>query len=368
MEFAYAFYRGASGFALAIAGLSLLVEPGAKGVKFPFGMLFISLGALFLLSWSSERYLPPEWIDDAIVIAAVFAISQSLFEITLYLFGDEAVAGSRKIVYRIGAAWSAFLWLASRLDPVIGLAPIARSVEDGREIGPLRFVASIAIYLWPIAMSVASLLAGKRRPRDYPTGPGPTRAILGGVVAVFGILMIVGLSLLVSSRSMYRAGHAALQTLMLAWFLFFKARPDAFKVARREIEKRHKQLSVIGQAEATVLAEKLARLAGTGGICTDPSLDVRKLARALKTPEYRVSAFLNSRLGRSFPDWLNDRRIGRVRELLETKPGLGVLEAAVEAGYSSKTVFNRQFRARVGMSPTEYRDSLLARARTDSPK
>lgn len=357
-EVAYVFYRGASGLALIVAGLSLLVEPGGKGVKTPFGVLFVSVGALFLLSWSSGLRLPPAWLDDAIMIAAVFAISQALFEITLYLFGDEAVRGSRRTIYLFGAAWSALLWLASRLDPLFGLPPMATSVEDGRDMGPLRYAASIALYLWPIAMSAASMLAGKRRPRDYPTGPGSARTILGGVLAVFGILLSIGASSLFSSQWLYRAGHAALQTMMLAWFLFFKARPDAFPAARMEIEKRHKQRSIIGPEEAKSLSERLERLAGPGGVCSDPSLDVRKLSKALKMPEYRVSAYLNAVLGITFPEWLNDARIRRVKELLSAKPDMGVLEAAVEAGYASKTVFNRQFRARVGMSPSEYRESL----------
>jgi len=351
----YHFLRGASGFSFLVIGAGFFVEPGRQRVRNAFGALFVALGIVFMFSWLSETWTVPLAVDNFLVILVVFTISQSLFEISLYLFGDEAVRGSRRFVYLLGAAWSLLLWVLPVLDYAFGLPVLVASIEDGRSMALFQLISSTAVYAWPIAITVISLRAGRWRLADLPAGPGAARLVLTGFASLIVILAIIGFALILSSQAMYRAGHTALEILMLVWFLFFRAKPDVFLEARKQIGKHHKERETIGPAEAGILAERIRQLVDVARVFVDPELDLKSLSAKVHIPSYRLSAYFNAVLGKSFPDWLNATRIEYVRTLLAKRPDLNILDISIEAGYSSKTVFNHQFQRRVGMSPSEYR-------------
>ncbi|MGO4107824.1 response regulator [Paenibacillus sp. YAF4_2] len=71
------------------------------------------------------------------------------------------------------------------------------------------------------------------------------------------------------------------------------------------------------------------------------------------TPNY-LSTLFKEEIGTLFSDWLNERRMDRVRELL-ADPCLKVYEIAERVGYKNIIYFNRQFKQFTGMTPGEYR-------------
>jgi AraC-like DNA-binding protein len=75
-------------------------------------------------------------------------------------------------------------------------------------------------------------------------------------------------------------------------------------------------------------------------------------------PQYRLRELIHNRLGhRNFPAFVNAYRLAEVeRSLLD--PALArrpILTLALEAGFGSIGPFNRAFRERHGLTPTEYR-------------
>ena len=356
----YDFISGAFGLSCIVIGAGFLVEPGGERVRKAFGALFLSLGAAYALSWLSGFWLAPRPIDSLLLIAIVFAISQSLFEITLFVFGDEAVKGSRRKVYLIGAAWSAALWLLPFLDLAFGLGTLGASVEDGQAMAPFQLIGAVGAYVWPVAITVISLVAGKRHLADFPREPGAAWSFLGAFALVIVALGVIGVSMAASSTLGYRLGHLSLMLMMLAWNLYYRARPDAFKRARKEIRDRHEQRRALGPEEKAAIAARLERAVGAGALQESAQLNLNALAKRLRLPAYKLSAYLNGELGMSFPAWLNAARVERVKRLLVERPGDSILDIAFETGYASKTVFNNQFRKLVGMSPSEYRESRWA--------
>ena len=91
---------------------------------------------------------------------------------------------------------------------------------------------------------------------------------------------------------------------------------------------------------------------------TEHGLTISTLAARLNEKEYRVRRAINASLGyRNFNQFLNQYRIDEAsRRLLapETR-GLPVLTIAIDVGYSSLAPFNKAFKERHGMTPTEYR-------------
>ena len=90
-------------------------------------------------------------------------------------------------------------------------------------------------------------------------------------------------------------------------------------------------------------------------------LSVAGLAKLLGTQEHVLRRVVNGGLGyRNFNDFLHAYRIRDACEQLRA-PALAsrpVLSIALDAGYASIGPFNRAFRQRLGMTPTEYREAV----------
>ncbi|MFN2100491.1 helix-turn-helix domain-containing protein [Altererythrobacter sp. MF3-039] len=110
-----------------------------------------------------------------------------------------------------------------------------------------------------------------------------------------------------------------------------------------------------------VLKEKLDAAMAAGEYRT-PGLTISTLAEKLDTPEHRLRALINQRLGhRNFSAYLNLHRIEEARSILadRSKVDLPVLTIAMDLGYNSLPTFNRAFRELTGSTPTEFRrDSI----------
>lgn len=110
-----------------------------------------------------------------------------------------------------------------------------------------------------------------------------------------------------------------------------------------------------------VLKQKLEALMAAG-VYRTPGLSITGLAERLGTPEHRLRALINQRLGyRNFSAFLNRYRIAEARAILadREKVDLPVLTVAMDLGYNSLPPFNRAFRAETGQTPTDYRRAAI---------
>lgn len=99
-------------------------------------------------------------------------------------------------------------------------------------------------------------------------------------------------------------------------------------------------------------------------------LTIGRVAQTLEVPEYRLRRIINQQLGyRNFNAFLNDLRIEEACQLLAdpAQERLPILNLALDLGYGSSGPFNRAFRAKTGLTPTEYRRDHMqgATATTD---
>jgi AraC-like DNA-binding protein len=90
----------------------------------------------------------------------------------------------------------------------------------------------------------------------------------------------------------------------------------------------------------------------------DPALSLARLAERVGLPEYRLRELIHHRLGyRNFPAFVNAYRLREVEQRLAdpSSDRLPILTLALDAGFGSIGPFNRAFRERHGMTPSEYR-------------
>lgn len=91
-------------------------------------------------------------------------------------------------------------------------------------------------------------------------------------------------------------------------------------------------------------------------------LTLQDLAGMLDIRPHNLSQIINTRLKRSFYDFVNGYRVEEVKRRLadpETA-NLTILAIALDAGFNSKSTFNQIFKAEVGETPSQYRKRVLA--------
>jgi AraC-like DNA-binding protein len=115
--------------------------------------------------------------------------------------------------------------------------------------------------------------------------------------------------------------------------------------------------SDLSPVEAQLLAALQAEFDGRHAY-REEGLTIGALAARLRTREHALRRVINHGLGfRNFNDFLHSHRIreacARLRSAEDAR--LPVLSIALGVGYGSIGPFNRAFKARMGMTPTQFR-------------
>lgn len=143
----------------------------------------------------------------------------------------------------------------------------------------------------------------------------------------------------------------ALGCLAAAWFLLQPRSRSWLDPARTAGS------AVLNRVESAVLAD-LERALETDRVHLQEGLTIGVLAERLGTGEHVLRRVINRGMGhRNFNDFLHAWRIREACEELARpeQARLPVLSIAMKVGYGSIGVFNRAFKARIGMTPTDYR-------------
>lgn len=170
---------------------------------------------------------------------------------------------------------------------------------------------------------------------------GNPQVSLTGAVLILAVVLFAGLTLLrTEPELLVRAENAA---------------PDAADEAH--------PAAALSPSEV-VLKDKL-ETAMAEGFYRTPGLSIAGLAAQLGTPEHRLRALINQRLGyRNFSAFLNRYRIAEAKAILADRAtvDLPVLTIAMDLGYNSLPPFNRAFRAETGTTPSDFRRQSFGEA------
>jgi AraC-like DNA-binding protein len=126
------------------------------------------------------------------------------------------------------------------------------------------------------------------------------------------------------------------------------------KDKRKEILDNDEMRAVI-QALETAMSVKL--------YYTDSELTLDKLSALTKQSKYHVSESLNRFLQKPFYAFINEYRVQHVKDKLKLLSvqhiEINMLALAHDAGFNSKSSFNRYFKEITGQTPTEYYRMLI---------
>lgn len=156
-------------------------------------------------------------------------------------------------------------------------------------------------------------------------------------------------------KSYYKAG-----AVFFSLILFF----TAYKGIQQRIPKEpfpgiEKEQDASDMDTIVRLKEKLIlHIKGTKPFL-NPELTLIDLARQLAIGRNQLSQVINTGVGDNFYNFINKFRVEEVKELIkkDVKRQYTILSLARDAGFNSKSSFNKIFKKTTGLTPSEYRDA-----------
>lgn len=119
--------------------------------------------------------------------------------------------------------------------------------------------------------------------------------------------------------------------------------------------KPKKTISAEEHENLLTIAESLNRSMSRDKLFKDSELTLNKLADHLSVKSYLLSKSLSEVVKKSFNDYVNEYRVKEVQNLLSDPANqkYTLLALAYEAGFNSKSSFNRAVKKHLGVSPSE---------------
>ncbi len=214
----------------------------------------------------------------------------------------------------------------------------------------LLFIGYGVALLW-ISRSGADALVASRLDGAFLS----YRSLVITAVALIGS----GLSDVVISLDLYRTGGAnagaivALGNVIVLLILGAAASIAGGTQPEQGIDSAPPS-PVLPTEEDGAVASRLDSLMETKQVYRDPELNLNRIARKLGLPARRVSVAVNRIHGMSVSQYVNEFRIRFACDQLAHSDA-PVTSVMFEAGFISKSNFNREFLRVTGTSPTEYR-------------
>lgn len=148
--------------------------------------------------------------------------------------------------------------------------------------------------------------------------------------------------------------------ITLAFIIFFIAwysiiAPEVFKIAPLEAVKKYAQ-SKLSRQDLDRLKAELEQLMESKKPYLNKKLLKNELAEMLGISNPELARLLNERIGMNFFEYINYHRIMEFVELAKTEKAkqFTFYGLAQEAGFNSKSTFNKSFKKLMGTSPSNY--------------
>jgi AraC-like DNA-binding protein len=115
------------------------------------------------------------------------------------------------------------------------------------------------------------------------------------------------------------------------------------------------------EKDALALSEKLKEYMDKEKPYINADLDLRDLAAHLNVYPHYITQVLNTLFNQNFYEFVNTYRVNEAKKHLEKSRHLNkvsILSIAYDCGFNSKSSFNRIFKRKTGMTPSEFRGHI----------
>ncbi len=118
--------------------------------------------------------------------------------------------------------------------------------------------------------------------------------------------------------------------------------------------------SRLTESEAKQYAEKLSEYMKSSRPYLNPELTLSQLAGDLGISSHFLSQVINEKFGLNFFDFINSYRVEEFKERTADPKysNFSLLGIALECGFNSKSAFNRIFKQKTGLTPSQFKRNL----------
>lgn len=116
------------------------------------------------------------------------------------------------------------------------------------------------------------------------------------------------------------------------------------------------------EAEYLQCIKRLDKLIEEEQIHTQDGITVRVVAKKIGVPARLLSEAINREYGEGYSRFMNRRRVEVAQDLLRNHANLPMADVMFDAGFRTKSSFNKEFRAVTGETPSGFRQRMQARA------
>ncbi len=153
----------------------------------------------------------------------------------------------------------------------------------------------------------------------------------------------------------YAAGYKGLKQPEL-----FSGNRPAGRAKQEAGQKKYAKSSLTPDMAKLYLGQILKTVEGEKAYLKS-DLKLKDLAAQLSISTNHISQVINEQLGKNFFDFINTYRVNEAKAMLADpdRRHLTLLAIAFEAGFSSKSAFNKTFKEQVGMTPSQFQKREL---------
>jgi AraC-like DNA-binding protein len=230
------------------------------------------------------------------------------------------------------------------------LLRLARLAPSSLQLTRLDWLRNSHRALWGAAvLLLLSAVVDVAIAVDFIVNDGRNAASLVGVVNLFGVPLICWAAVQAGRGSVDNEPALPSQPLQPPQPNSAEANPPQVK-SPVEPSTTHD----IDSDSSKALLDQLNRLLTDEKLYADSNLNLQKLARKAGVPPRLISRTVNALTGQNVSQWVNRARIEAACTLLSSE-SMTVTQAMMDAGFSTKSNFNREFKRVTGLNPSDWR-------------
>lgn len=321
---------------------------------------------ILLIGLSGKVLHSVEFWDSNFRLIAFSELSALLFGPTVYLFTRSTLERKKFSApdlahYVPGAFYSLFIVVYFMIQTDSVLIERGATGETGRAIYALHAVGLIVnLTYWVLSWRIFKSFSEKiRNELSYEIR---TRFIVNFLIVV-GTCLFIWTILYITSFFGYemlernaRPYLWIILTLVILFITYYgMVSPEVLRIVPESTSRKYNQ-SKLSVKEMKDLSEKLDKMMLEKKPYLNNKLLKSELAQMFGINDPELSRLLNESIGMNFFEYINYYRIKEFVSLAKTEKAkqLTFFGLAQEAGFNSKTTFNKSFKKLMGSSPSDY--------------
>ncbi len=249
------------------------------------------------------------------------------------------------------------LFVSFPKDPAVSPCDYYDFLYNGSPL--LRIIDQISVLM---ALGYFSLAFAQFYSLTKKSSDEKKKNLLAVLVVLFLILFFMSLYFRYSNQGdlLHYLFKLRFTLLMICVLVLSYRYPYITNIIKLEVYRESYTKSTLAKVNVDNALMLLEKSMETDHAFRDSTLTMKRIAADLGLSAHQLSEIFNTRLKKTFSSYINEKRVAFAKKLLSEEIGMPVTDIAKECGFNSISNFNTLFKKAAGISPSDYRKSLLS--------